>query len=146
MNARSPPSRSSEMLLDLPISLEMASSPLRHLLSSTSPKTWAFLKSINAHARGDWLSCSDNLRFRTAPNPPPALGSAGLCHKLGSTFRVGQFHRNLTLNSAVLSMPPSTLQTPRSAWHCSLQVLCPSGPKGALETPWKIHDPPPMNL
>lgn len=27
-------------------------------------------------------------------------------------------------------MPPSTLQTPRSAWHCSLQVLCPSGPQG----------------
>lgn len=39
-------------------------------------------------------------------------------------------------------MPPSTLWTSRYARHCPLQVLCPSGPKGALETPWKIPDAP----
>ena len=42
VNASFPSSRSLEMLLDFPISLEIASSPLYHLLSSTSPKTWIF--------------------------------------------------------------------------------------------------------
>ena len=76
------------------------------------------------------------------PNPPPTLGSAGLCHKLGSTFGVGQSHRSLTLNSGVLSMPPSTLQTPRSAWHCSLQVLCPLGAQGYSGDTLKDSWPP----